>query len=383
MANRQPPSTSPSALGFDQRGDETVMSGRAFGFAVLLGFLLLMFFGVQMGTSSIEADIESRVTGMLLANGLTGIAVAASGTDVELSGTIGDGYAEEDIFSAVVLLDGVSSVEGNLWFVSGVELEDIVVIGAPIEFSWNSFAVTIVGDISNQERKDFIAERLSEAFSSVDVDGLIVVEDIADESDWIGTVLSLVISTQDSVDVGRLMVFPTDELIVVAGEVDDTTLRNSLNDKVSESASEIGFDATPAIRVPETPPTQQEVEALQVVIDELVLDQVVEFETKSAILTPAGVALLDEILAKLQTAPEIRVEIAGHADSQGAEESNLTLSMLRAEAVFNYLVASGESPARFDVLWFGESQPKVSNETPEGRAANRRIEFKALLEEAE
>jgi OOP family OmpA-OmpF porin len=207
-------------------------------------------------------------------------------------------------------------------------------------------------------------------------------EDIADESDWIGTVLSLVIKMQDPVEVGRIIVFPAGELLVLAGEVDDTTLRNSLNAEVTEAAAAVGFLANPAIRVPDVPPTRQEVEALQVVIDELILDQVVEFEAKSAVLTPAGVALLDEILEKLRTAPEVRVEIAGHADSQGAEDSNLTLSMIRAQAVSNYLVANGESPDRFVVVWYGETRPKVSNDTPEGRAANRRIEFRALLEES-
>jgi OOP family OmpA-OmpF porin len=359
------------------------MSGRSFGLIVLVGFFLLMFLAVRMGTASIETDIETRANGLLAANGLTDVVVVASGTDVELTGAIGDGYAQDDVFAAVALLQGVTSVEGQLWLVSEIELEDIVVVGDPIEFKWDAFAVTIVGNISNQERKDFIYETMTESFSSVNVDGLVVLEDLADESDWIGSVLSLVISTQDPIESGRVIVFPGEELLVLAGEVDDTTLRNSLNEQVSEVAASIGFLANPAIRVPDVVPTLREVEALQEVIDELILDQVVEFQVQSAVLTPVGITLLDELLAKLRTAPEIRVAISGHADSQGSAESNLTLSMVRAQAVANYLVANGESPDRFDILWYGETQPKVSNDTPEGRAANRRIEFRAILEEAE
>lgn len=382
MTSRRTSDSSPTSSGVDAHSDDTVMSGRSFGMVVLLGFLLLMFLAVRMGTASIEADIESRANGLLAANGLTDVTVVAVGTDVELTGTIRDGYAQEDVFAAVALLTGVTSVKGQLWFVSGLELEDIVLDSEPIEFTWDASTITIVGTVSNQERKDFISETMKVSFSSVDVDGLLVLEDIADESDWIGTILSLVIKMQDPVEAGRIIVFPADELLVLAGEVDDTTLRNSLNAEVTEAAAAIGFLANPAIRVPDIPPTKQEVEALQVVIDELILDQVVEFEVKSAVLTPAGVALLDEILEKLRTAPEVRVEIAGHADSQGAEDSNLTLSMIRAQAVSNYLVANGESPDRFVVVWYGETRPKVSNDTPEGRAANRRIEFRALLEES-
>lgn len=383
MANRQTSSFSPTTSGVDAHSDDSVMSGRSFGLIVLVGFFLLMFLAVRMGTASIETDIETRANGLLAANGLTDVVVVASGTDVELTGAIGDGYAQDDVFAAVALLQGVTSVEGQLWLVSEIELEDIVVVGDPIEFKWDAFAVTIVGNISNQERKDFIYETMTESFSSVNVDGLVVLEDLADESDWIGSVLSLVISTQDPIESGRVIVFPGEELLVLAGEVDDTTLRNSLNEQVSEVAASIGFLANPAIRVPDVVPTLREVEALQEVIDELILDQVVEFQVQSAVLTPVGITLLDELLAKLRTAPEIRVAISGHADSQGSAESNLTLSMVRAQAVANYLVANGESPDRFDILWYGETQPKVSNDTPEGRAANRRIEFRAILEEAE
>ena len=382
MTSRRTSDSISNARGVDTRPDDTVMSGRSFGAVVLLGFLLLAFFAVRMGTASIETDIETRTNILLTSNGLNAVTVAAVGTDVELTGTIGDGYAQEDVFAAVALITGVTSVTGQLWFVSGIELGDIVVTSDPIDFTWDAFALTVVGTISNQERKDFIFETMNASFSSVNVDGLVVLEDIADESAWIGTVLSLVIKIQDPVETGRIIVFPGDELLVLAGEVDDTTLRNSLNAQVTEAAALIGFLANPAIRVPDVPPTTQEVEALQIVIDELILDQVVEFEVKSAVLTAAGITLLDEILEKLQTAPDVRVEIAGHADSQGSEESNLTLSMLRAQAVANYLVANGESPDRFDVLWFGETQPKVSNDTPEGRAANRRIEFRTLLQES-
>ena len=101
-------------------------------------------------------------------------------------------------------------------------------------------------------------------------------------------------------------------------------------------------------------------------------------ETKSFELTAKGIALLDEILIALEAAPEIRVRIEGHTDSRGSEAENLTLSEDRANAVLTYLVAAGQSRDRFEIIGYGEAQEAASNDTSEGRARNRRIEFIAL-----
>jgi OOP family OmpA-OmpF porin len=110
---------------------------------------------------------------------------------------------------------------------------------------------------------------------------------------------------------------------------------------------------------------------------------VVEFEIDSFALTAKGRSLLDEVLAALDGAPDdIRIQIAGHTDNNGSDAENLLLSQRRAQAVLDYLVANGQDPERFETIGYGESQPVASNDTEEGRARNRRIEFTALFEEA-
>ncbi|MEZ5176072.1 MAG: OmpA family protein [Acidimicrobiia bacterium] len=361
--------------------DDAVMSGGAFGFLVLVAFVVLAVAAIVIGTSWIESDIESRTEGLLAANGLDGVLVAAHGTDVELSGSMQEGMSEEAVFDAVLQLAGVTRVDGKIWIVTADQIDDAVLVGDPIEVVWSNDAAVVSGEISTDERRSHIKSTLAGSFASVDVEELTVVEGIADEKDWIGTVLSLVIAVEKEVTDGRVMVFPVDQLLVVAGEVPDKGLRNALNNTIAEAASKIGFDVNPAIRVPEDEPTKEEVDALQTEINELILDQVVEFEVQSDVITKAGQLLLDGILVKLETAPEIRVEIAGHADANGSAEANMQLSEDRARAVLAYFVAHGQSPDRFDVVWFGESQPIADNNTEEGRARNRRIEFKALYEE--
>jgi OOP family OmpA-OmpF porin len=69
------------------------------------------------------------------------------------------------------------------------------------------------------------------------------------------------------------------------------------------------------------------------------------------------------------------IEVAGHTDSLGGRDLNMELSARRAEAVAAYLAGQGVARARLSARGYGPDRPRVSNATPEGQAANRRIEF--------
>ena len=69
-----------------------------------------------------------------------------------------------------------------------------------------------------------------------------------------------------------------------------------------------------------------------------------------------------------------------HTDSQGAEQSNLILSKKRAEAVRDYLESRGVARERMVVQFFGEEQPKATNDTPEGREENRRVDMTVIFD---
>jgi OOP family OmpA-OmpF porin len=85
---------------------------------------------------------------------------------------------------------------------------------------------------------------------------------------------------------------------------------------------------------------------------------------------------MDEIAELLQLCGDIPLVIAGHTDSQGREEMNLQLSQDRAQAVADALRQRRVLTASYEVRGYGEEQPIASNDTEEGREANRRIEFK-------
>ncbi|MFH1464472.1 MAG: OmpA family protein [Pseudomonadota bacterium] len=105
----------------------------------------------------------------------------------------------------------------------------------------------------------------------------------------------------------------------------------------------------------------------------------VHFEVDKAVILPESFSLLDEVAEAVTTHKQIKlVEVAGHTDDQGSASYNLELSQARAEAVAAYLTGKGVSSERLKAKGYGETRTIDTNETEEGRAHNRRVEFNIL-----
>lgn len=105
----------------------------------------------------------------------------------------------------------------------------------------------------------------------------------------------------------------------------------------------------------------------------------VRFETGQATLLDDSREMLDDVVRTLRIRPSLRlVEVQGHTDDVGSAEGNRVLSERRAQAVRDYLVANGISASRLVARGYGLERPKAGNDTPEGRAANRRVELHIL-----
>ena len=96
----------------------------------------------------------------------------------------------------------------------------------------------------------------------------------------------------------------------------------------------------------------------------------------SKIIGKKTLDVLDQIKSLLDDNPKGNIIIEGYSSADGPESYNTTLSLKRAEAVLNYLVKLGVSPQRLEVKALGESNPLGNNSEPEGRAINRRVQFK-------
>jgi outer membrane protein OmpA-like peptidoglycan-associated protein len=108
----------------------------------------------------------------------------------------------------------------------------------------------------------------------------------------------------------------------------------------------------------------------------LVIFGKVQFALGSDTILPKSEQLVDEMGRALRDHPEIkRVEIQGHTDSSGDDFFNLKLGQERAESVKRALHKRGVAPSRLTAKGYGEQRPIAPNDTPAGRAKNRRVEF--------
>jgi len=111
----------------------------------------------------------------------------------------------------------------------------------------------------------------------------------------------------------------------------------------------------------------------------ITLDNVL-FETGKATLKPSSFKELNELVDVMKNKKGMEIEIAGHTDNVGNSESNMKLSLERANAVRNYLIKHGIAANRVKAKGYGDTQPVAPNETAEGRKKNRRTEVRILKE---
>lgn len=105
------------------------------------------------------------------------------------------------------------------------------------------------------------------------------------------------------------------------------------------------------------------------------------FDVNKAALKPAAQANLQELATVLNKYSDTNILIEGHTDSDGSDEHNLDLSKQRAQSVANYLAGLSVDATRMTQMGYGESQPVMSNDTAEGKAANRRVEIAIMANE--
>jgi outer membrane protein OmpA-like peptidoglycan-associated protein len=118
-------------------------------------------------------------------------------------------------------------------------------------------------------------------------------------------------------------------------------------------------------------------------LDEVDVEQsvAVNFRVNSAVLSPEAKRQLDDFAAKVMDAKAYSIEVSGHTDSTGGEAKNFRLSRERADAVVQYLAVTHKIPLRRFVtpMGYGKTEAVADNSTASGRAQNRRVEVKMLL----
>jgi OmpA-OmpF porin, OOP family len=150
--------------------------------------------------------------------------------------------------------------------------------------------------------------------------------------------------------------------------------------KVDDKGCELDGDADGVVdsqdKCPDTPKGDR-VDAVGCSFKEEIRLPGVVFETCKADLLPESLPVLEGAIATLKRYPDLKIEVAGHTDSRGSDALNLDLSARRAGTVLQYLRDGGVQNA-LTSRGYGERQPIASNNTDEGRQANRRVVLRVL-----
>jgi OmpA-OmpF porin, OOP family len=137
-----------------------------------------------------------------------------------------------------------------------------------------------------------------------------------------------------------------------------------------------GFGSSVEVNTAPLPPLITVLGECNFLFQDLLSRAQINFDTGSAMIAQESFGLLDRLVVVVRRCADAKVEISGHTDSVGSLESNMTLSESRAKSVVDYLARAGITGGRVEAKGFGPTQPRASNDTAEGRAQNRRIEFK-------
>ena len=224
--------------------------------------------------------------------------------------------------------------------------------------------VLVSGTVPDEASKAAMLARVRELYGSDRVVDQIAIGNVVLPPNWNGYVQKLIGPNLKLISKGQLKVDGNN--VSVRGEVANEAQRQQIAGDIAASLNPT-YIVRNGLRVSA---------AEQNLLDTTLGKRIIEFESGQAVIRPSGLSILDEMAAALLKVKGKKVEVIGHTDNTGLRESNLNLSLARAEAVRTYLAGKAIDPAMINVSGQGPDRPVADNATADGRARNRRIEFR-------
>lgn len=241
----------------------------------------------------------------------------------------------------------------------------ISLLSSILSISVISFAKEIIveGVVPNEMSKQAILNKMKVVYSQDQIIDKIQVRPVTAPNGWSDSVTQVITPDLKKVSQGKLSVRGTQVELTgkVLNQNDIAPTQNTFQNLV---VAPYRFNAQLSVN-----------HAEQAIIDNALKNRIIEFASGSATLLPAGTQILDEMVVALNKVQGKNVKIIGHTDSQGNPQKNKELSLQRADAVKQYLIAKNISPSRLSTAGMGADEPVADNTTEEGRKKNRRIEF--------
>ncbi len=164
------------------------------------------------------------------------------------------------------------------------------------------------------------------------------------------------------------------QTLSLSGVADTEGMANAVREALARDVPE-GYGVDDNINVARKIEIIEEADRCQDLLRETAAVGIINFDRAKADLTQDSTDTLEALAEIANACPAFRIVIEGHTDAEGTDERNQRLSDRRARAVQSFLVRAGVSASRLSAVGYGATRPIADNDTAEGRAKNRRIEF--------
>ncbi|USX28640.1 OmpA family protein [Oxalobacteraceae bacterium OTU3CINTB1] len=224
--------------------------------------------------------------------------------------------------------------------------------------------VLVSGSVPDEASKAAMLARVRELYGPERVVDQVSIAPVSLPPNWNGYVQKLIGPNLKLITKGEIKIDGTN--VTLRGEVANEAQRQQIASDFATSLNP-SYTVNNGLRVSA---------AEQNLLDQTLAKRIIEFESGKATLTESGKGILDEMAAAMQKVKGKKVEVIGHTDNVGLRDSNLALSHARAQAVRSYLADRGISQEMVMVSGQGPDRPVAENSSADGRARNRRIEFR-------
>ncbi len=228
----------------------------------------------------------------------------------------------------------------------------------------NPGQVVVNGTVPDEASKIGVLTRLRELYGADKVVDQIAVGSVVAPANWNGYVQKLINPNMKLISRGQFKI--DGNVVSVRGEVANESQRQQIASDIATSLNST-YTVNNGLRVSSSQ---------QGILDQALANRTIEFDSGKATLTASGKSILDEMLVALLKLKGQKFEIIGHTDNHGLRSSNLALSKARADEVKAYFSEKGINSELMTTFGQGSERPIASNDTVDGRARNRRIEFR-------
>ncbi len=360
------------------------------GMRWLLGFVLIAIVSLVLSLwGPISAPAQSERMGASIEQALQSADLGE--INVEMIGNVahlsGEALSAESMQSAIDVAKAAKCTDcknsAPVWHEVKSEMTVKEVVAAPVVTTVSPYTfsatkkrdgnVLLDGYVRSDAELQRVMREANALFPGKVVNDALTVAEGAPNSSW-GDVISKYLPILAKLDNGRFVL--DDSQSLVTGKTAEEAVRNEI---LQARGEDLGYNEVINISVPNAASvfagTVSSQSLCQNLFNDLKGDTKINFGSDSDVIEMDSFGLLESLSSAAKQCPDFRVNISGYTDSQGDPNYNIDLSQRRAQSVVGFLMTKGVDVTKLTSQGYGAANPVASNDTPEGRAANRRIEF--------